>query len=1395
MDKYEFKLKADEMKALVSARNYNAAAEIAETINWRKIRNLNALVLAGEVFEQVERYEESKEILLMAYDKSPIGRNIIYRLAEIAIKTKHFDEAQEYYDEFVDIAPHDNLKYVLKYKMTAAQGLSFQEQIQILEELKEQEYSEEWAYELAYLYHRDGQPEKCVEACDELILWFGDGIYVEKALELKMHYQPLTKPQEEKYRIFRQKRTGVIEVRPNDFLESGEIVNEIVEIPSVRTNTGQYNTANLQEEIARGIQQIGSLDEAGAESIRQLAQENPYLSMSEESAQKSARIRKLVRMQETADLVLGEESEVPERSMSFEEIQAEWEKTKLAMQSVLEEAGERELEPEKEKTLEEAEILMERLLDIVSQIAVREPPEEPSALNDPAADQAGEAPEMQDGLDQAGRIVASINELLQEQIDSLIAEEMQKQEFAVHTVSDPTRELPRLPEEYIMSDQSLQAAANMKADDEENRDVKNMENHGAVSIMEKLIAEETAKTADNPEMKPEISAIELLQRVRMESSAMNLSQKAAAGKQVMDLSQKAGMENAGADFNNRSQLQNPAADMQQGEIPGNLAAEYAQQGSISENAAAGYVQQGEIPGNLAAEYAQQGSISENAATGYAQQGGIPENAAAGYVQQGEISESLVSGYARQEEIPASAAGYAQQEEIPGNLTAGYAQQGEIPQNLAAGYVRQEEIPASAAAEYAQQGVMPGSTAESFTQQEEMLENTAGSVQDNVNVLEADPDDVFRQDLEKIPAAGAARKAPAIDPVRYIKERTAGKPEPAYEEKIQAGNAAGVQQTGDFARNTSQVISQSDSAMKPAYNTGSHMLDAEPEYTSEMAGAGQEYASEVSHSGLGYASETPGSRQEYASKVSGGSLGYTPETSDSGLGYASETSGSRQEYASKVPGSSPGYTSETPGTGQEYVTEVSGGSPGYTSEMAGSGLKYTSEASGSSPKYASEMPGVGLKYASKMPGSQAGFVSSIRSGYAGQNLDYGAEPEAQMPDIQSQPGYGGQDLNYKPEGPAPVTDHRAAFGTLNAEYEPGMAGRQPGYAVQNTVYTSKAMAENPVRQTEYKGQSPDYRSDLTAEETEIWKTDSSYYSKDMVKQKAEQKNKQQTEEFSEEDMALAAQAAGFYKETQQINTQDENELKRLTPEQKNIFSYFVPVAGMEVQIYDLLQGVSDHLRFDKNAVSGNIIVEGIGGNGKTVLIMDIIKVLQKEIKRPNGKIGKIDANALNQKDMEVLTEKVSGGCLIIESAGKITRETAVKLSRCMDQDHVGTLYILEDTEEGIQKALARDSSFAAKFTEKISIPLFSVDELVAFGKAYANDLNYDIDEMGILALYKRIGNIQKLDHVTTLTEVKEIVDEAIDNAEKGVFKKVFGILTATRANDDNYVILREKDFEE
>ncbi len=255
------------------------------------------------------------------------------------------------------------------------------------------------------------------------------------------------------------------------------------------------------------------------------------------------------------------------------------------------------------------------------------------------------------------------------------------------------------------------------------------------------------------------------------------------------------------------------------------------------------------------------------------------------------------------------------------------------------------------------------------------------------------------------------------------------------------------------------------------------------------------------------------------------------------------------------------------------------------------------------------------------------------------------------------------------------------------------------------------------------------------------------------------------------------------------------ITKLSDTQKEIFSYFVPVDGMERQICQVLTGASARLSGSANSSTGNILIQGGRGCGKTVLATGLIKALQKEVKRPNGKIGKIDAEALNKKDLSVLLKKIAGGCLIIERAGEINRETAVKLSLLLENDTSGILVIMEDTRVGLNQAMGRDEGFAKKFTEKITIPVFTSDELVEFGKAYAHDLDYEIDNMGVLALYNRISNIQRLDRATTLTEVKEIVDEAIERAERKTLKKAFSIITSRRYTEDDYVILREKDFEE
>jgi len=787
LDKYEYKLKLDQMKSAFAEGNYHMAEELADSINWKRVRNANSLIKAGEVYETAERYDDAKEMFLLAYERSPIGRTIVYRLAELAIHVGNYDEAMEYYEEFVEMAPNDSLKFVLKYKIYKAKGESLAEQIQILEDLKEQEYIEEWAYELAYLYHQAGMSEKCVEACDELILWFGDGAYVEKALELKMLYQPLTKQQEEKYRQFRQKRDGVVEVRPNDMLNSGEIVSEVVKIPQVTMNASRFNTVNLQNELAKNMQQIMDATEKeevndSMDAIKKMVEEIPYLQLPHESEEQKEEKYGHIETDEEIDgslkinfkEMLAEDSDgqislyVPkdpmvERQitgqMSIQEVLEEWEKTKRAAEAALQEAEQRRLESAKARALQEAEEIMERLVDVIPQLnaglSPKELLEQEYMQNMPEKDE------------KAARLFQNVNDIL-------------------------TREIEKLSKENNSIDQMI----------EENK---------------------------------------------------------------------------------------------------------------------------------------------------------PAEESFGQEMENEMSEEL------SEEIPQ-----------------------ELPQ------------------------------------------------------VSTDIGDLLVE--EPIP------------------------------EEIEAAK---------------------------------ELMPEEPAKQEEL-------------------------------------------------------------------------------------------------------------------------------------------------------------PSIQIPE-------------------------------------------------------------------------------------------------DVI--------------------------------------EDEDVTMHLTKAQKEIFSYFVPIQGMEQQLCQVLTGVKRRLGRSTNSTEGNIMIQGGPGSGKTVLATDLIKVIQEETGLIGGKIGKIEATSLNQKDIPELMKKVRGGCLIIEKAGEITRETAVKMSLQMSQDTAGMLVILEDTKEGIRKALGRDEEFARKFTEKVNIPIFSIDELVEFAKSYAQELEYEIDEMGVLALYNRISSIEKLDEATTLFEVKDIVDEAVAKSEKGGFKKAFSVFASKRHGQGDRKVLQEKDFEE
>ena len=199
LDKYEYKIRADEINTLIEEGEYADAVAIADTIDWRRVKSVRMLCTISDLYKINRRYQESKDILLLAYEKHPSGRLIVYSLCELSIKMEEYVQAIEYYKEFVQIAPRDTGRYVLQYRLYEAQEVSLEERIAVLEEFKKRDYREKWAYELAYLYHRIGLTTKCIEECDEMYLWFGEGKYVVKAMELKALHAPLNAEQQAKY--------------------------------------------------------------------------------------------------------------------------------------------------------------------------------------------------------------------------------------------------------------------------------------------------------------------------------------------------------------------------------------------------------------------------------------------------------------------------------------------------------------------------------------------------------------------------------------------------------------------------------------------------------------------------------------------------------------------------------------------------------------------------------------------------------------------------------------------------------------------------------------------------------------------------------------------------------------------------------------------------------------------------------------------------------------------------------------------------------------------------------------------------------------------------------------------------------------------------------------------
>lgn len=936
MDKYEYKLKLEQIQNLFAAGDYLTAAEMADTINWKKVRSSTTLCMVGEIYEKTGKYDACREVLLQAYDHSPIGRNIVCQLAEVAIKAKHVDEAEEYYNEFLEIAPKDNMRYVLAYEISCLKDQPLTDRIAILEELKEHEYTEKWAYELAVLYGQAELRDKCVETCDELILWFGDGEYVEKALDLKRLYQPLTPAQEDKYKQFREKK-GMVEISLPQSTERKNVIKEMVktaectseEASETTVTASKFNTSKLQEELAKSMRQIMNATEKETvadtmENIKKIVSDIPYLN--------------------------GEHEEEAEHAFDQEKINAQVDRS----------------------------------------------------------------------------LKKDFHALMKEQ------EESEKEE-------------QETPKQDIA-----------KEEVKENADVAQSEIKEIKHTGEKTDAEEVASA--------QASIEEVLEEWKKTKRAAEAAM-AAADQKKLEMSK--------------------------------------------------------------------------------------ENA---LLEAGQIMDRLKTL------IPILSA--TPGEDLP------------VPEDTVAAKLASDDTMKAA--------------------NEEEAENESAAAPEETENVEAS-DDIASED------ENTAAKAEATDSDVDVVMKSAS----AENSTDQAETSAVEEADSDLAKEMAQENSEADDTADDTVSTD----------TSDSVVEEDIAAADI--------------------------LGVTREMPD------------LSAYQSRV-------SAETP--------------------------------------------------------------------------DESAHTEA---------------------GDAETTDTEAASETV-------------------PVSTEDRADEDELHVVE------------SAPDEELEK---------MLVQATQMFVENANVEVPVGKAAAVSQDTGVLPEIKlPDDLKEEQKAYELTEEQKELFSYFLPVPGMEDQIRQILLGAKSRLGNSVTSLTGNILIQGEEGSGKTVFATSLIKAIEKEVGNEDAKIGKISASSLNGKDFAALIPQIDGGYLIIDKAGELNRETALRMSQLMEQNTRGMVILLEDTRAGIRKAMQLDFGFAKKFTEKVDIPIFTIDELVEFGKSYAKEMECTIDQMGVLALYNRINNIQKLERATTLAEVKDIVDEAIENAEGGGIKKAFGSIFSKKYNENDYLILHEKDFE-
>ena len=1143
MDKYEYKQLSERMIELMQNEEYGEAKEIADSIDWRRVRNAMMLANVSDIYEKTGEYQKSYDILQIAYHRAEGSRKVLYRLSSLALKTGNVDEAIDFYDEFVQLASKDPNRHILRYQILRAQRAPLEQQIEALEEFKKAEYIEEWAFELAKLYQEAGMTAECLEECDDLILWFSEGKYVYKAMELKMQYKPLTPSQQEKYNRRFEKNGG-----------------ETEEIPDLET----YVAENEEPE--------DHLDEAATEHSEAVSEE-PVEDIPESIGQQ--------------DTGKEESSEKPVRK------------------------------PEKKKIGDTM-----RLDEALEQLLHRKP--EVSAAED-------EEPDISDLESAIGDIESvvdldMVNQISQEKhtgdvpigMKELIPGEVSEE------AADKTERIP------------VEITTDITEDDAEELD------------LEDLVAEELPEEVEEAEPVEE-EAEEVEEAEPVEEEAEKVKEAEPVEEEAEEVEEAEPVEEEAEEVEEAEPVEEEAEEVEEAE-PVEEEAEEVEEAEPIEETQTGTIEE-ELQKIADAEPAEP---EEEIFDMEEAEDFLEDSPAEDWEDDTESFEEADAEELSFEEILSD----WDSEEAEALLED--AEEEVYDESVEETYEEEpDEEPNEEPDEDEAEDILEGAEAEPIEESAE-------------DVVEADAEEIYEEEPEDEVTEDTPILSPdiqrMIDEIEGVVPAEESLPE---EKEIEKAPEEPHENMGEV--------------------TESLRLDDLPEEDEDLFEDEDFLESEDEEDEYESYEDDDSEEDEYESYEDGDSEedeyeSYEDDDSEEDEYESYEDDDSEDEYAS--------YDED------EYEDEI------YDDEYEDDDEAYYEES----------------------------------------DDDELADDEEFYYEDEEEPG----------EEDAPDFEDEFKVDPKHSE-EPDdreIPDEDDGIDIMS--------ATTPLSRKE------------TAKLIATGKT-----------------SPLPLDEISD---ALSMDTGFVVHGRYDLETQSGIGTRAgLTEEQKKLFSYFVPVRGMSEQLVDVLEQDKNCTNRKGTSKTGNLLIIGDKGNGKTVLAVDVVKAIQKQREIRQGKVAIVTGESLNKKKIGDIFDKLYGGALIIEKAGKMNEKTVAKLNRAMERDTGELLIVLEEQRKPLDRLLSSNREFRRKFTSRLEVPIFINDELVTFGQTYAQENGYKIDEMGILALYSCIDSLQREDHSVTVAEVKEVMDKAIAHSQKASAKKLVKRVFGRNTDSSDRIILSERDF--